>query len=102
MLENLKSLHKTYIGIKGGNHCQMGDKSIICKIAEKKCRPEATIPAKEQHKIISRYLIPWLDFFLKKQTEDGEIFDQILINDNAVQFIHPHPLTVLPRDQVTR
>ena len=44
---NLKSLSKIIITIKGGSHCQMADRSTICRLGESTCKPDPEISDKD-------------------------------------------------------
>ncbi len=83
---NLKSLSKIIITIKGGNHCQMADRSTKCRFAESTCRPGPEITDKAQQAIVLKYLLPWLDFHLKGNLASGEQFDALLESDTSVEF----------------
>jgi len=93
LYEALASRGKTIIHIKGGTHCQMAGKNTLCRIGEslKFCRAE--ISMEEQHKIINRYLIPWLNFHLKGDSEAGKLFDRGAGSDTAIAFKRSGPLS---------
>ena len=75
---NLKSLSKIIITIKGGSHCQMADRSTICRLAESTCRPDPEISDKAQHAIVVKYLLHWLNFHLKGDMASAKQFDSFL------------------------
>jgi pimeloyl-ACP methyl ester carboxylesterase len=77
---------KTLIEIKGGSHCQVGEKMALCEMGEALSFCGASISKAEQHAVIERYLLPWLRHHLKGDVEAGELFDQTLPDDEAVSF----------------
>ena len=85
---------KTYIMIIGGTHCQMGVSHPKCIVGEKMARCCAGISEEEQLRILTRYLIPWLGYFLKGESEDGLCFDLTLGSDNTVTYLQSGPLSV--------
>ncbi len=86
MYENLASPGKLYIIIKGGSHCLMAATSFTCGFGEATCKPKPEITREEQHRIINRYLIPWLNCNLKKQEGAGNSIDQLLAKDSSVTY----------------
>jgi predicted dienelactone hydrolase len=85
---------KTYIMITGGTHCQMGVSHPKCILGEKMARCSPGISEEEQLRILTRYLIPWLGYFLKGETEEGVCFDLTLSADNTVTYLQSRPLSV--------
>ena len=84
--ESLGCSNKTYIIIKGGNHCKMANKNFFCNLAESN-KPKSGISRDEQHAILNRYIIPWLEYTLKDKKDRGVDFDKSLESDSSVQFI---------------
>ncbi len=84
---------KTYILITGGTHCQMGVSHPKCITGEKMARCTPGISGEEQLRILTRYLIPWLAYFLKGETEEGVCFDLTLSTDSSVTYIQSKPLS---------
>jgi pimeloyl-ACP methyl ester carboxylesterase len=76
---------KTLIEIKGGSHCQVGEKMALCRMGEAFSLCRAAISKEEQHAVMERYLVPWLRFHLKGDVEAGKLFDQTLKADEAVR-----------------
>ena len=91
MYEMSASEFKTFILIKGGTHCSMGDYSRCVK-AEKisGCTPGLTTA--EQTAVLARYMLPWLDFVLKGKKEQGRRFDKTITADTAVTWLRSQPL----------
>lgn len=89
---SLSGSDKTYILIKGGTHCQMGVSHPQCDKGEKIAGCKEGISPEEQLRILSRYIIPWLRFFLHGDECSGEDFDSEIENDNAVEYLRSGPL----------
>ncbi len=89
---SLSGSDKTYILIKGGTHCQMGVSHPKCDVGEKLAGCREGISQDEQLKILSRYIIPWLRFFLYGDVCSGEEFDSGIEKDNAVEYLRSRPL----------
>jgi alpha-beta hydrolase superfamily lysophospholipase len=84
--ESLQSSQKTYINIKGGTHCQMAEKNRLCNFAEASFDLEPGITREEQHRILNRYMLPWLDYYLLGDTAAGRRFEQQLDSDPAISY----------------
>lgn len=82
--DSLISSCKTYISIIGGSHCQMADFNFFCNIGESTCTPPPAITRSTQHEIISRFLVPWLEFQLKGDAAQGALFDNLILTDSSV------------------
>jgi dienelactone hydrolase len=87
MYNALLSDCKTHISITGGSHCQMAEYNFYCAFGEATCSPSPTISRSEQHLIINRYLIPWLQANLKGDQPSGELFDSTLRVDPDVTWL---------------
>lgn len=83
---------KTYILIRGATHCAMADSSRVCTLAEKLSGCNNGITADEQHQILKKYLVPWLDCFLKGEDDQGISFDTELRSDTNVTWLQSRPL----------
>ena len=86
MYAALVSSCKTYISIIGASHCQMADQNTLCSIGEASCTPTPGITRSNQHTIINRYLVPWLDYHLKNDCIAGNIFAATVASDAAVTY----------------
>ena len=84
MFNNLISNCKTLINIIGGSHCQMANNNFFCSFGESTCSPQATISRPTQQNVINSYLLPWLDFQLKGNCNQGNAFDTLLSNDPTI------------------
>lgn len=90
---SLASTLKTYILIEGGTHCYMGVSHPKCDRVERisECS-DGSISKDEQLNIIKRYLIPWLNFYLKGDRYAGMIFDSLLMEDETIVYLQSSPL----------
>lgn len=86
MYNGLISSCKTLISIIGGSHCQMANSNFFCGIGESTCTPQPTITRTAQHNIINSYILPWLDFQLKGNCAQGNLFDSQIMTDNTITF----------------
>lgn len=84
MYDSLQSACKTYISINGGSHCQMANTNFLCNLGEATCSPAPAITRSEQHIVINRYLIRWLNYQLKNDCQNG--FDSLIVADTAITF----------------
>ena len=87
MYNALQSACKTYISITGGSHCQMAEYNFYCAFGEATCSPSPAISRAQQHLVINRYLIPWLQSILKGDETAGEVFDSTLRVDPEVTWL---------------
>jgi predicted dienelactone hydrolase len=81
---NLQSISKLLLTIRGGSHCQMADKSLPCNLAEITCGPGPSITREQQQKIIIKYLVPWLNIWLKGDTASAKEIISMSESDTAV------------------
>ena len=86
MYSGLTSLCKTYISITGGSHCQMANSNSLCSIGENTCTPSPTITGSVQHTKLFSYLLPWLNYQLKGNCSQGNIFDMQINSDTSITF----------------
>ncbi len=91
MYESSAAQDKTYIQIKGGTHCSMGESSKCIK-AERLVGCEAGLTTDEQTAVLARYIVPWLDFFIKGDMDQGRVFTITLTSDEAVTWLQSRPL----------
>ena len=92
--ESLKSSRKAYINITGGSHCKMADSHRLCDYAENSFCREPGISREEQHRIINRYMLPWLQYYLSGDSAAGRRFEKELPADSAVSFKRKDSLTI--------
>ena len=86
MYLGLASSCKTLITIIGGSHCQMANSNFLCGIGEATCSPQPTITRTGQQNVIDNYLLPWLEYQLKGNCVQGNIFDTQIVTDNAITY----------------
>jgi pimeloyl-ACP methyl ester carboxylesterase len=91
MYERSAAEDKTYISIINGSHCGMGD-SRKCFMAERIAGCRGGMNTEEQTAILKRYMIPWLDFFLKGDRDQGCAFNMTLTSDEIVTWLQSRPL----------
>lgn len=84
MYNALTSTCKTFLSITGGNHCQFASTNINCSFGQGTCTPQATINATTQQTIMFERLIPWLNYYLKKDCAAADSFQNILATSGAV------------------
>lgn len=83
--------YKTYVSIINGSHCGMGE-SRKCFTAERIAGCKGGMKTEEQTAILARYMIPWLNFFLKGERSEGVIFNNTLATDESVTWLQSRPL----------
>ena len=86
MYSGLASLCKTYISIIGGSHCQMANSNTFCSLGESTCTPAPTITRSVQHAKIMSYLLPWLNYQLKGNCLQGNVFDTQIVSDTSIMY----------------
>jgi pimeloyl-ACP methyl ester carboxylesterase len=84
MYDALKSSCKSYVSINGGSHCQMAEDNFLCNFGEATCNPKPTITRAVQHSVVTRFLLPWLQFQLKGGCTAGALFDSLLNADKSI------------------
>lgn len=78
MYSGLASACKQYVAVRGGSHCQMAAASVTCSFGEASCTPAPTITRDQQHAKLAEFLVPWLNYTLKKNCAEGAAFDAAL------------------------
>jgi hypothetical protein len=58
----------------------------LCNFAEVSFDVEPGIKREEQHRILNRYILPWLEFYLCGDTAAGRRFEQQLHSDPAISY----------------
>lgn len=84
MYDSLASASKTFISIIGGDHCQFGSSNFNCTLGQSFCSPQATINAAAQQGVVFKYLLPWLNFYLKKDCQAGNTFQGFIGTDTQI------------------
>ena len=65
----------------------MANKKTLCNLGEKTCSPTPQISVEQQHAILNRYLVPWLNFNLKENKKAGTEFNNWLAADNEITYL---------------
>lgn len=86
MYDSLISEHKTFINIIGGSHCQMSDQHKTCKLTELLLFSTPDISRKKQHKIMKKFMLSWLDYFMKGEEDSIEEFETLLMEVDPISF----------------
>jgi pimeloyl-ACP methyl ester carboxylesterase len=92
LFESLAGDCHAYLSITGGSHCQMAESNFLCTFGEATCSPAPDITRAEQHAVINRYLLPWLEAVLRQDCAAGQQFDSTLAADPAVTYQQTCPL----------
>ncbi len=78
MYDSTGSACKTYISITGGSHCQFAENNFNCNFGESTCSPAPTITRPVQHQRTFKYLVPWLNKYLKGSCHPQSNIDSLL------------------------
>ncbi|MFN4235200.1 MAG: T9SS type A sorting domain-containing protein [Bacteroidia bacterium] len=78
MYDSTASLCKTYISITGASHCQFANSNFNCNFGESTCSPGPTITRAVQHQRTFKYLVPWLNKYLKGSCHLQSNIDSLL------------------------
>ena len=95
MYDSLASDCKVFINIKGGGHCYFADYNFICSVGEVGC-PSFTITRDQQHKAVVDFLVPYLDYYLKKRSLGWTIFNDSLHNSPRITYMESCSATGIP------
>jgi len=95
MYDSLASDCKVFINIKGGGHCYFADYNFICSVGEVGC-PSFTITRDQQHKAVVDFLVPYLDYYLKKRSLGWTIFTDSLHNSPRITYMESCSATGIP------
>ncbi|MCX6249430.1 MAG: T9SS type A sorting domain-containing protein [Bacteroidetes bacterium] len=87
MYDSLASDCKVFINIKGGGHCYFADYNFQCSLGEIGCQQNFTITREEQHKTTLDFLIPYLNYYLKKDDSSWVIFNDSLANSSRITYM---------------
>ena len=84
MYDSLAAQCKSYVSIIGANHCQFASNNFNCTFGESTCTPKATINAATQQSILFQHLIPWLNYYLKRDCIAGDQFQSLLYASTGI------------------
>lgn len=83
---NLASKCKTLISITGGGHCYFAEYNWACAFGESTTSPQPTITRAEQHAIMFAFLNPYLDFILKGDQSQRQVFQNLLTQHTGITY----------------
>ena len=78
MYDSTAALCKTYISFTGASHCQFANSNFNCNFGESTCSPGPTITRAVQHQRTFKYLVPWLNKYLKGSCHPQSNIDSLL------------------------
>lgn len=81
MYTNLSTVCHSLISITGASHCQFANSDFICGLGQIGCGGNISQGAQESEVIT--YLLPFLDYHLKEDCDQGTIFDNLITNPIA-------------------
>ncbi len=84
MYDSLSSSCKTFVSITGGSHCQFANYSFNCTFGESTCTPQPAISAALQQTTALNLLLPWLNFYLKKNCASGTQFQNLIAAGSGI------------------
>lgn len=84
MYDSLASDCKSLVSITGGDHCQFASFNFNCSLGQSTCSPKATIDAASQQNLVFSFLLPWLDFYLKKDCISGQQFQNLISSAQGI------------------
>lgn len=83
----LGSSCKYFVNILGGAHCYYANSNFSCDLGETASGGSITISRQDQHTIMFRYVIPWLNLYLKSDCAENQVFENDIMNDGAVTYL---------------
>jgi dienelactone hydrolase len=82
--DNLGSNCKYFVNIVGGGHCYYANSNFNCDFGETTSGGNIAITRAEQQTIMFRYIIPWLELYLKGSCGNSNVFETDLGLDSDV------------------
>jgi pimeloyl-ACP methyl ester carboxylesterase len=92
MYDSLASDCKIYISIIGGGHCYFGDYNFLCSLGETACQQNFTITREEQHAVVVDFLVPYLNYILKRDQASWVLFNDSL--ESSSRILHEKSCTI--------
>lgn len=95
MYQNLKSEYKVFVNITDASHCQFADPNkTVCELGELvACFGTTYSTAAQQQNRVATLLLPWLNFWLKRDCTAKDVFYQnIATNINNIDTLQSKPL----------
>jgi len=96
MYDSLASDCKVFINIKGGGHCYFADYNFTCSIGEVGCTSSFTITRDQQHKAVIDFLVPYLDYYLKKKSPGWTVFNDSLQVSQRITYLESCSTSGIP------
>jgi hypothetical protein len=87
MYDSTAALCKTYISFTGASHCQFANSNFNCNFGESTCSPGPTITRAVQHQRTFKYLVPWLNKYLKGACHPQSNIDSLLTISTSTEII---------------
>ncbi|MCR9171843.1 MAG: T9SS type A sorting domain-containing protein [bacterium] len=84
--DNLNSTCKYFVNILGGGHCYYANSNFNCDFGEASSGGNITITRQEQQDIMFRYVLPWLNLYLKTMCPEADVFTTDLPLDGDVSY----------------
>ncbi len=84
MYDALASSCKTLITVLGGSHCKFAENNFACSSGELFC--QGSLSRADQHAIVSDYLLPYYDYFLKGDQNAWTTFNTLLTTDTRISY----------------
>lgn len=86
MYDSLASECKTFVSVLGGSHCYFGNYNFNCSFGEGTCSPSPSITREEQHSTVLSFLLSYLDFMLKENSQANIAFLDALNNSDKISY----------------
>ncbi len=96
MYDSLASDCKFFVNIKGGGHCYFADYNFQCSLGEVGCQQTFTITREEQHGITLDLLLPFLNYYLKKDASSWIVFNDTLESSTRITYLKSCTITGNP------
>lgn len=77
---------KYLVNITGAGHCQFANSNGTCELGELFTSGNISISRAEQHATVNDYMLPWLNRWLKGDTEAQQTFVDLLLTDDRITF----------------
>ncbi|MCS6819013.1 MAG: T9SS type A sorting domain-containing protein [Chitinophagales bacterium] len=90
LYQALASSCKTYLNLRGGYHCQFNDFNLNCHTGETSLLPQLNgLTRTQQLNLTSSFLLPFLNFYLKNDAAQGQLFvNRINTSNQLAERLH--------------
>ncbi len=92
---------KYFISILGGAHCYFANTNFNCDFGESTSSPGISIQRAVQQQVISDYLLPWFDYYLKEDCSGWSNFISPQATDSRIQVNNLCSNTIPPIPVIT-